>query len=55
MDSKIVWWLIIYAVGVLCMLIVFTNFGDLAIDRLYKRRKDVKDEVEIRKEIDGPK
>lgn len=55
MDSKIVAWLIIYAVGVLLLLSVFSNFGDLALDALRKKRKDMKDKAEKRKALDGQK
>lgn len=55
MDSKLVAWLIIYAVGVLLMLSLFSNFGDLALDAFCKKREDMKDKAEKHKALDGRK
>lgn len=55
MDSKIFTWLIVYGVGVLLMLLVFTNIGELALDALHKKRKDAKDKARRSKALDGPK
>lgn len=52
MDSQVIKWLIVYALGMLCLLLVFTNIGNEFLVDIY--HKDDKKADEEKDELNDP-